>query len=47
MPIQKNIRSYNAMNRHRDNSVHTAESSDLVIQIEYIHAFKVPRMVVT
>ena len=36
MPIQKNIRSYvyNAMNRQWDNSVHPAESSDLVIQIE-------------
>ena len=35
MPIQKaNTRSYNAMNRHTDNSVHTSGSSDLVIQIE-------------
>ena len=35
MPIQKkHIRSYNAMNRQWDNSVHPAESFDLVIQIE-------------
>ena len=43
--------SYRVMNSRRDNSVHTAESPDPVIQIKSIYAYimniYVPRMVVT
>ena len=31
------INSYRVMNNHRDNSVHTAESPDPVIQMKSIH----------
>ena len=44
------LNSYRVMHSHRDNSVHTAESPDPVIQIKSIYAYIMniyPRIVVT